>query len=212
MQPAVCMAVNSGCASSCQKCATVCKPRTWAVSMTYSMTPHDQMSACLPSYDSVSSTCSNACQNPEVKALSALQGMALVCLKCRACCHHPRLDAVRARCWLQSYAAPAEQAGAFQVDMGTSPLMPRAHLGRHVLRRAAGRLAHRPRVLVLGVPKVAHLDDGQRQAAVQQHIVQLQDTAAADLYQGHRLHRSTGVGCASGASKDKQTQVRVLVH
>lgn len=35
-----------------QKLAPTC-----AVTMTYSMTPQDQMSACLPSYDSVSSTC-----------------------------------------------------------------------------------------------------------------------------------------------------------
>ena len=64
------------------------KLRTWAVSMTYSMTPHDQMSACLPSYDSVSSTCSARCQHPEVKALKALGALHVtVPEECRVACH-----------------------------------------------------------------------------------------------------------------------------
>ena len=48
------------------------------------------------------------------------------------------------------------------------------HLRSHVLGRAAGGLAQRACDLILGVPKVAHLDDWQRLAAIQEHIIQLQ--------------------------------------
>ena len=47
------------------------------------------------------------------------------------------------------------------------------HLRRHVLRRPARCLAQRARNLVLRVAEVAHLNDGQWLAAVQEHVVQL---------------------------------------
>ena len=51
-------------------------------------------------------------------------------------------------------------------------------LRRHVLGGATGGLADRAAVLVFAVAEVAQLDDGQRHAAVEQHVVQLRNARA----------------------------------
>jgi hypothetical protein len=145
--------------------------------MTYSMTPQDQMSAHLPSYTSVVSTCRQTTRCllgccPQLG--TAHQNVHRVSNECHAAqplitiMSHRTVSCVINKDYeLDSYRCCCESRLWISADAKCK------YLGRHVLGGPAGGLAQRAGHLVLRVPEVAHFDDGQRLAAVQEHVVQL---------------------------------------